>query len=161
MKRNKRSESKDFKVLKGNPGNEKLNDVVCPPPKLPKCPTWLDKEGKKEWKRISKDLFDLGLLTNIDLAALAIYCQTFSRWVECEKFISENGFTYEVVFVSKDGELSTTIKSYPQVNCSQKYSGILTKYIAMFGLSPGYRGNLIATGKKEGNKSKMTGFLSG
>lgn len=160
MRRSKRSESKELKLLKGNPSKENLNDIVVPPPKLPKCPTWLDKEGKKEWKRISKDLFDLGLLTNIDMAALAIYCQTFSRWLECEQFISQFGYTYEDTYTGKNGDIFHTTKVYPQVGFSQKYTNLLTKYIAMFGLSPGYRGNLIGSGKEE-KKSKMNSFLSG
>ena len=61
-----------IKVLEGNPGKRALNEMEPQPEKkAPKCPVWLDKEAKKEWKRISKQLEDLGILTEVDMAAFA------------------------------------------------------------------------------------------
>ena len=49
-----------------------LSDGVHPEVALPSMPTWLCPEGKKEWRRITPDLLELGLMTRLDQAALAL-----------------------------------------------------------------------------------------
>lgn len=78
-----------LKVLEGNPGKRALNkNEPRPQAKIPSCPKHLDKEAKVEWKRISKQLLLLGLLTEVDRAALAAYCQAWSRWIYAEEKIN-------------------------------------------------------------------------
>ena len=71
-----------LKVLEGNPGKRQLNPNE---PKLdasvPKCPAWLSKEAKREWKRLVPFLEQAGLLTQVDRAAFAGYCQSYADWV--------------------------------------------------------------------------------
>jgi len=50
-------------------------DEPKPPAAIPKCPKHLDKEAKKEWRRMVKELEPLGMLTRLDKAVLARYCQ--------------------------------------------------------------------------------------
>ncbi len=65
-----------LKLLEGNPGKRPLPmNEPKPAPTAPKCPSWLHKDAKKEWKRISTELERLGLLTQVDMAALAGYCE--------------------------------------------------------------------------------------
>ncbi len=71
------------KVLEGNPGKRSLNTgEPKPEKKAPRCPAWLEDEAKKEWKRMAKQLEHLGILTEIDMAAFAGYCQAFYQ-AEC------------------------------------------------------------------------------
>ena len=49
---------------------------------IPPCPRELSKVAKREWRRVSKQLYDLGLLTHIDRAALAAYCQGWAMWLD-------------------------------------------------------------------------------
>ena len=80
------------KILEGNPGKRALNEKEPKPKnKAPKCPSWLDKEAKKEWRRISKQLEEMGVLTEVDMAAFSGYCEAYSRWKEAEEFISKHG----------------------------------------------------------------------
>jgi P27 family predicted phage terminase small subunit len=59
-----------------------------------KCPSWLDAESKKEWKRIIKLLDSENKnFTEKDLKALEGYVVSYSTWKSCSKFISDNGFT--------------------------------------------------------------------
>ena len=57
------------KELEGNPGKRPLNKNE-PKPKqtAPKCPSWLEPDAKKEWRRLSKELESMGLLTEVDMA---------------------------------------------------------------------------------------------
>jgi len=54
-------------------------DEPKPPAAIPKCPRHLDKEAKKEWRRMVKELEPLGVLTRLDKAVLARYCQGSSK----------------------------------------------------------------------------------
>ena len=64
------------KLLEGNPGKRGLNaGEPKPERKAPRCPGWLEAEAKKEWKRMAKQMELLGILTEIDMAAFAGYCQ--------------------------------------------------------------------------------------
>ena len=75
-----------IKAFNGNPGKRPLNlsDGVNPPIAVPSAPRWLSKHAVKEWRRISAELAELGLIAKIDLASLATYCQTWGELVELE-----------------------------------------------------------------------------
>ena len=57
---------------------------------MPRCPDHLDHVARKEWRRLATPLHTAGLLTLADRAALAAYCQAWSRWVEAEQKLAEN-----------------------------------------------------------------------
>ena len=72
-----------LKLLEGNPGKRKLPDNEPKPEprkRMPTPPRTLDKKGKKEWRRMAKVLMGLGLLTELDLTALHMYCDAYERW---------------------------------------------------------------------------------
>ena len=74
------------KVLEGNPGKRSLNtNEPKPVKKAPRCPAWLEDEAKKEWKRMAKQMEQLGILTEIDMAAFAGYCQAYARLLSMEQ----------------------------------------------------------------------------
>ena len=80
------------KALEGNPGKRSLNTgEPKPEKKAPRCPAWLEGEAKKEWKRMAGQMEKLGILTEIDMAAFAGYCQAYARWKEAEEFITQHG----------------------------------------------------------------------
>ena len=80
------------KKLEGNPGKRPLNENEPKPSgKAPSCPTWLEPDAKKEWDRLSAVLEAMGLLTSVDMAAFAGYCQAYARWKEAEEFITKHG----------------------------------------------------------------------
>lgn len=76
-----------LKLLEGNPGKRALNlaDGVNPRIEVPPAPRHLGKEAAKEWKRITPHLEELGLISAIDRAALALYCQAYGRLAELEE----------------------------------------------------------------------------
>ena len=76
-----------IRLVKGNPGKQKINtdealpDVAAdvPPP-----PEYLSDAAAEIWIKTAKELYACGLLSNIDTPALAIYCNTFARWLWAE-----------------------------------------------------------------------------
>lgn len=69
-----------LKELEGNPGKRALNKNEPKPSGIPTCPSSLDATAKREWTRISRELIAIGLLTSVDRAMLAAYCDAWSRW---------------------------------------------------------------------------------
>ena len=81
-----------MKELEGNPGKHPLNTSEPKPnKKAPACPKWLEPEAKKEWRRLAKQMEAIGILTEVDMAAFAGYCQAYARWKEAEEFITQHG----------------------------------------------------------------------
>ena len=124
-----------LKRLAGNPGKRKLGEgEPTPPAKKPPCPKHLQGEARKEWNRMSKQLFALGLLTQVDRAALAAYCQAWAHWVEANEQ------------VEKLGMIVTTDNGYPQLSpywtIAQQAAKMMKSYLTEFGMTPGSRSRL-------------------
>lgn len=58
-----------------------------------KAPSWLSKDSKKEFKRIVKESEPLGLIDNMDLSILAIYCDAYATYVDITSKINESRIT--------------------------------------------------------------------
>ena len=70
----------------GNRGKRGYNHTEpMPPGDLPDCPAHLCDAARTEWQRIAGPLQSIGVLTSVDRAALAAYCQCWGRWVEAEE----------------------------------------------------------------------------
>lgn len=126
-----------LKVLEGNPGKRPLNGAEpAPAHKAPRCPSWLEAEAKREWKRMGRILEQMGLLTEMDMAAFAGYCQAYARWKEAEEFISQHG----TMVRTPNGYL----QQVPQVSIAQTNMKIMLRFCEQFGLTPSARSRIIA-----------------
>jgi len=126
-----------LKELEGNPGGRPLNqNEPKPDRKAPRCPSWLEDEAKKEWKRVGKILERMGLLTEMDMAAFAGYCQAYARWKEAEEFITQHG----AMIRTPNGYL----QQVPQVSIAQTNLKIMLKFCEQFGLTPSARSRIVA-----------------
>ena len=126
-----------IKELEGNPGKRELNQNEPKPKKnAPKCPAWLDAEAKKEWRRVSKQLEEIGVLTEVDMAAFAGYCEAYSRWKDAEEFISKHG----TIFKTPSGYW----QQVPHVSIAQTYLKIVIKFCEQFGMTPSSRSRIMA-----------------
>ncbi len=144
-----------IKELEGNPGKRALNKKEPKPKrKAPKCPMWLDIEAKKEWKRTAKQLEQLGILTEVDMAAFAGYCQAYARWKEAEEFISKHGTIVKTP--------SGYWQQVPQVSIAQTYLKIMNKFCEQFGLTPSARSRIVSdSNQQEVNDPMELILLSG
>ena len=69
-----------IKELEGNPGKRPLNTKEPKPvKKAPSCPSGWNRKPKKEWRRLAKQMEQIGILTEVDMAAFAGYCQAYAR----------------------------------------------------------------------------------
>lgn len=135
----------ELKRLAGNPGKRPLNENE-PKPKVVHlhAPGHLSELAKAEWRRITPELYRLGLLTVVDRAMLTAYCQAWSDLIEGQRHLDD------------DGEVLTTDKGYkyvnPWVTVRNKAIEQMHKFGAEFGLSPSSRTRI----KMESNEKGMT-----
>ena len=143
-----------LKVLEGNPGKRKLNDREPQPlKKAPSCPAWLELEAKKEWRRLAKQMEAIGILTEIDRAAFAGYCQAYARWKEAEEFISQHGTIVRTP--------SGYWQQVPQVSIAQTYLKVMNKFAEQFGLTPAARSRIIAGNSQTKAEDELDELLGG
>ena len=143
-----------MKQLEGNPGKRKLNEhEPKPEKKAPACPKWLEPEAKKEWKRLARKLEQMGVLTEVDMAAFAGYCQSYARWKEAEEFITQ----YGTIVRTPSGYWSQV----PQVSIAQTNLKIMSKLAEQFGLTPSARSRIIADSTSNYEVDEMDELLKG
>lgn len=131
-----------LKILKGTlkPGRMNKNEPE-PPIEAPDCPAHLSEGASMEWQRIAPILEEMGLLSNIDRAALAGYCELWARWEKAEREIQAHG----EVITTPNGTLQTS----PWVSIAHRTLVELRRFAAEFGLSPASRSKVTATPKTE------------
>ena len=143
-----------IKELEGNPGKRPLNAKEPKPvKKAPACPKWLEPEAKKEWRRLSKQLEQLGVLTELDMASFAAYCQAYARYKEAEEFITQHGSIVKTP--------SGYWQQVPQVAQAPTYSKIMLRLAEQFGLTPSARSRIIAGGGDSAPADEMEELLGG
>ena len=144
-----------IKELEGNPGKRPLNkNEPKPTKKAPPCPKWLEPEAKKEWRRLAKKMEQLGVLTEVDMAAFAGYCQAYARWKEAEEFISKHGSIFQTP--------SGYVQQVPQVSIAQQNLKIMQSFCSEFGLTPATRSRIIAGSGGDGEADDpMENLLKG
>lgn len=125
------------KKLEGNPGKRKLNTKEPVPAKgMPDCPEWLLPEAKKEWERLADLMNQMGILTEVDMAAFAAYCQSYARWKEAQEHIDSEGSTFET---DKGYQQQT-----PWVGIANTNQKLMLQAASEFGLTPSSRSRIVA-----------------
>jgi P27 family predicted phage terminase small subunit len=119
-----------------------------PPAFIPKCPRHLDKEARKEWRRMARELEPLGLLTGLDKAIFASYCQAWSTWVFATEKVREKGL---VVMASTGTPMLNPY--FPIIN---KANEQMVKALVEIGMSPSSRSRVKVDNPKP--KSKIESF---
>lgn len=145
-----------LKLLEGNPGKRALDlsDGVNPRVEIPDAPKHLGKEARKEWKRITPILEELGLISGLDRTALGLYCQTVGRLHELEMAFNgqvsrlEGEDTSYVDAVYKASH-AVTPSGYAQqsvlVQLIKSHREQVNRYLMHFGLSPAARARVQAS----------------
>lgn len=142
-----------LRLLEGNAGKRPLDLAagVNPRIEIPSAPKHLSVEAKKEWKRITPFLEELGLISGLDRTALALYCQAVGRLAELETAFNgmvaghvDRGMNYaDAVY---QASYAVTPSGYAQqsviVQLIGKHREQVNRYLMHFGLSPAARGRV-------------------
>jgi P27 family predicted phage terminase small subunit len=93
----------------------------------------------------------LRILTELDRAALAAYCQAYGRWVEAERKLRETPMLLKLP--------SGFVQQNPWLTIANKQLELMHKYLSEFGLSPVSRSRVSIAPAGLGKRSKFAGLL--
>lgn len=127
-----------LKVLAGTNRPDRANPAEARPrAQRPTCPAHLCPAARSEWRRIIGELEPLGLVTKLDRAALAAYCQAWGRWVEAEEALRKHG----VLVKSPSGFPMQS----PYLAVANKAMNQMRLLLQEFGMSPSSRSRATAS----------------
>ncbi|CAB3758544.1 phage terminase small subunit P27 family [Paraburkholderia humisilvae] len=100
---------------------------------------------------MARELFDLGLLTRIDRAALAAYCMAYERWVLAERALAKMAerdmLTGGLMIKTTNGNAIQN----PLVGTANKAMLIMVRFCTEFGMTPAARAGIEAGKPGEGD----------
>lgn len=134
-----------LRLVLGNPGHRPLNlDEPKPKAKLLSAPPELGVDAKREWVRMAAELYNLGLLTGLDRAALSAYCTCYGRWITAERALARQAAldpsTEALMVRTKKGNVIQN----PLVGTANKAMAAMVQYAAEFGMTPSARSRIKA-----------------
>ena len=142
-----------IKELEGNPGRRPLNrNEPVPVYRAPPCPKTLGPEAKREWRRLAKTLESMLVLTELDMAVFATYCDAYEQWKKATEFINTHGSVIRTP--------SGYLQQIPQVSIAQTYAKLMNRCAEQMGLTPSARSRIIAGAGVE-NTDDMDMLLGG
>jgi len=104
-------------------------------------PEDLSEAARREWTRIAQELFDLGILTALDRAALEGYCHVYARWKEAKVKVAERG----AIVTTKKGNIIQN----PYLAVENKALEQMRVFLVELGLSPSSRSRVKIARKKQ------------
>lgn len=124
-----------IREIRDNPGKRPLNGREPRPAiRAPSCPRELSPAAKKEWRRLARQLLMLRLVTDLDRAMLAAYCQAFALWAEA------------VAALRKYGTMVKSPSGFPMqspyVAVANKQAELMIRIAADFGFTPSSRSRI-------------------
>jgi P27 family predicted phage terminase small subunit len=130
--RGPRAKPTNLKILQGTYRKDRAApNEPRPEVAVPQSPPHLNDLAKKEWRRIAPELLKHGLLTKLDRAALAAYCQSWALWVEAEEKLKTEGL---MVKMPSGYEQQSIWLSISKTALTQ-----MRAFASEFGLSPATR----------------------
>ena len=128
-----------WRRAEGNRGKRAWNHAEPVPPRdLPRCPSHLGTEARREWRRLVGVLHDMGVITAIDRAVLAAYCQAWGRWVEAETKLKETPLLIRTP--------SGYVQQSPWLSVANRQKELMGRYMAEIGLTPAARSRIVVQG---------------
>lgn len=105
---------------------------------IPDCPDHIQGAAREEWDRIVVLLERYKLITDLDTAALALYCASYGRWQEaetCMQKLKGDGGGFGLIIKSPSGY---PIQN-PYLAIANRAMEDCHRYLQQFGLSPAAR----------------------
>ena len=96
---------------------------------MPHRPSGLTGEALAEWNRQAPRLFQMRVLTEVDGAVLALYCQSWSRWTAAEASVQRS--------LEATGRFNRM-----KVLVAQKYATALLQAAGQLGMTPSARARI-------------------
>lgn len=148
-----------LQLLEGNKGKyskaqlqERLDRENSIKPKSDniKPPSWLSPFAKREFKKMVKELLEVDLMTNVDVVALARWCDAYDDYIKFKRIIDEEGEMVE--YTNKAAE--TNKVPHPLLTKKKAAAEQMDKIDKEFGLTPASRAKIAIPKQPEKEESK-------
>lgn len=153
----------NLRILRGNPGKRRFNTREPMPPLpsvCPEPPEYLSVVAAEEWRRIAPQAYVLGLLTNLDISLMAVYCEAYARWRAAVAALAEaaenDPETHGLVLEDDAGNPVAN----PLVRMVSQASRDLLRFAMEFGLTPVARSRIDSGGLLPGELTKFGDLLA-
>jgi len=124
-----------IKLVKGTTRVDRLNpNELKPPLVIPAPPTHLDDQEKAKFVALAEMLVCHGLLTELDVGAVARYAVVWRRWLKAEAEIKQSGHMIETT----NGNLTIN----PHLLVSNRCMAQMSQIESEFGLTPSARSRI-------------------
>ena len=150
-----------LKLVRGNPGKRALPKKGAEIPVVVEeisPPAFLSDDAKVEWGRMMQALVALKLVSSLDRAAFAAYCQAYGRWAQAERALA----TMRERDPNAAGLLGKTtgdnIIQNPLVGIANKAMADMVRYAAEFGMTPSARVRLNGSGGGGAQENPFNAF---
>lgn len=143
-----------LKKLAGNPGHRPLPKNEPQPQRgerAPSCPRWLPEDAKPIWKEHARQLWQLRLLTEIDVDAYAAYCETMALYRLASGMV-------RLPQGAARANGAGTLKATPWVAIRRETLDQLRRLWGDFGMTPSARSRIEIPGEEE-TKDPFEQFL--
>lgn len=120
------------------------------------CPVWLTPIAAAEWERIMKEFEHTGLVTNVDQAALATYCQSYARYLQAEAQVETLGIMIQEEITDRAGKGTGRYrwKRNPATIVSKDERAVMLAAGRLFGMNPSSRSTMaVPESDKEQNQN--------
>jgi P27 family predicted phage terminase small subunit len=151
-----------LRVLRGNPSKRPFQRGLEPErtAEPPACPDFLVGYAADEWFRVVPALHPLGLLTVLDVAVLAAYCQAYAHWRTASEMLTQmaerDPTTHALLVKRQDGSPGRN----PLLKIAADAASDMVRYAAEFGFSPAARARIAAGVVYEPGPSKFDGLIA-
>jgi P27 family predicted phage terminase small subunit len=152
-----------LKALRGNPGRRPMKPEPQPqiPQTCPEPPPHITGYAADLWWETAPELHALGMLTRVDIPALACYCASYAQWRQAAEALAKvqanDGVTNGQLIRTKYGDAAAN----PLVSIMRNHAADVVRYAAEFGLTALARSRISAGVNGQAPLSKFDGLLGG
>lgn len=145
MTRGRKPKPTHLKLIDGTQGCRINKNEIEPEAVIPDPPVSLVGRARDEWDLLAAELHKLKLLTKIDRAALAAYCQSWAMFSTAVDALNEmaarDELTHGLMIKTKAGNAIQN----PLVGAINKSASAMVRYAVEFGMTPSARSRIAAT----------------
>lgn len=110
------------------------------------APSWLDAQGRREWRKIIGEIRAIGMGKTVDATALALYCDAVSRYRRLRELVETEGDSVPTV--------NGGVQRNPNSVAMREAAEYIHKAGQQFGFTPASRSKVDLSGPKDAEKPK-------
>lgn len=100
-----------------------------------RCPAYLSKAAKSEWRRLAPELEANGLLTEASSAIFASYCSAFAFWKESQQQIAADGLVIRIQSTTRTGQTIRPVPN-PAIKNLHTFARLMLEAASRLGIDP-------------------------